>query len=239
MADPVRKEAPKPSQPRFGRLRAKDARDKRYRMLAIAPVTTRTKRNWSSSEPIWDQGSTPQCVAFSGDRVLVTRPIVTALTMSHSELYRACQLVDEWEGEDYDGTSVRACMKVFQSRGIISNYVWADTLEQAFPYLMEVGPIHFGCDWTENMMETDRAGFIQPDGEIVGGHAVMIKGYNGAKRCPDSSLGAYRIENSWGADWGQNGRCWISVPDMRKLVTGLEGWPADMASPTEIKVKPA
>src|SRR5215207_3967472 len=238
MAD-IRAQPLRPQHPRLGRLASKDERDLRYRMRSIARTTTRTSRSWSCAEPIYDQGNLPQCVAYGAKRVLVTRPIVTNTPYTFQQLYDLFQRADEWPGEDYDGTSVRAAMKVFQELGLIQSYVWAMSLAEMFPYLMEVGPCLIGVDWTKEMFYPDSRGFVHPTGVLEGGHALEVKGYKADKRCPDGTLGAYRWENSWGDDWGQDGRCWISVPDFEKLVKGLTGWPAELAAPTEFKVKPA
>jgi C1A family cysteine protease len=75
-----------------------------------------------------------------------------------------------------------------------------------------------GTDWHEGMLETDRHGFVHAAGFGVGGHAFVLKGANTRKRCPDGSLGAYRIANSWGTRWGDGGYAWLSIKDMRMLL---------------------
>jgi C1A family cysteine protease len=43
----------------------------------------------------------------------------------------------------------------------------------------------------------------------VGGHAVMISGYDDEIESNSGSKGAFRIKNSWGTDWGDSGYFWI------------------------------
>jgi len=43
----------------------------------------------------------------------------------------------------------------------------------------------------------------------LGGHAVTIIGYNDSLPTPDG-YGAFRLVNSWGTDWGDNGYFWMT-----------------------------
>jgi uncharacterized protein YrzB (UPF0473 family) len=45
-------------------------------------------------------------------------------------------------------------------------------------------------------------------------HAVTIVGWNDEKVIPGAeNPGAFYIQNSWGADWGESGYCWLSYED--------------------------
>lgn len=50
---------------------------------------------------------------------------------------------------------------------------------------------------------------------LEGGHAITIVGY-------DDSKHAFRLLNSWGPNWGDNGYMWISEDFIQKFA--LEGW---------------
>jgi hypothetical protein len=125
-------------------------------------------------------------------------------------LYKAAQQVDEWPGEDYDGTSVRAGAKVLRGLGFVSEYRWATTVEEVALALVSTGPVVLGTRWDEPMFEPDAAGFVHPDGKGVGGHAYLAIGVN-------RTLGRVRCLNSWG-DWGQGGRFWLSFSDLEELL---------------------
>lgn len=56
-------------------------------------------------------------------------------------------------------------------------------------------------------------------GDVVGGHAVSLVGYDDTKR-------AWLIRNSWGAEWGENGFAWISWDDDSGV--GSETWGFEM-----------
>ena len=60
-------------------------------------------------------------------------------------------------------------------------------------------------------------------GPSLGGHAIVIVGY-------DDSIECFRLLNSWGEDWGDHGLCWISYSALRQVAK--EGYVArDMVVP--------
>lgn len=158
------------------------------------------------------------CVAYSGNRYLESSPVRNK-PYAFTWLYRQCQMVDEWPGEDYDGTSVRALFKVLKREGLVSAYQWAFTVEPVIDHLLEIGPVVMGTNWYMDMMDPDRWGYLQPTGQSAGGHAWAIVGVSKTKVNPDGSFGAVRMVNSWGPNWGRDaGRAWITFKDLGKLI---------------------
>jgi C1A family cysteine protease len=47
--------------------------------------------------------------------------------------------------------------------------------------------------------------FPESGEKVIGGHAVVVVGYDDSVRCKNASKGALLIRNSWGASWGQQG----------------------------------
>ena len=43
---------------------------------------------------------------------------------------------------------------------------------------------------------------------LLGGHAMVAAGYDD-KRVIDMDIGAFKLRNSWGTDWGENGYGWL------------------------------
>ena len=197
----------------LGRLPAPDPRDEAFRLSALLPaVPTRTRRYYWSD---WfgDQGQTSACVGYAWAHWLVSGP-VTQVTQNWDDYayatYLDAQLVDEWPGEDYDGTSVRAGAKALQEAGFITEYRWAWTADVVVRAVLDVGPVVVGTVWTEGMfIPVD--GRIVPDGPTVGGHAYLIDGANAER-------GTVRIKNSWGRDWSINGRATMSIPHLSHLL---------------------
>ncbi len=59
------------------------------------------------------------------------------------------------------------------------------------------------------------------------GHAICIIGYDDTK-----FGGAFRVLNSWGTAWGQNGLCWMRYDDFGRFVKyGFEGFPLPDPNP--------
>jgi C1A family cysteine protease len=119
--------------------------------------------------------------------------------------------VDEWPGENYDGTSVRAAAKYLQKTGKIKSYYWAFDVNTLTNTVLNVAPVVVGTYWFYNMFYPDRNGLIRATGQIAGGHAYVINGVDTIKK-------QFRIKNSWGKTWGQGGHAFISFSDMDKLI---------------------
>lgn len=204
----------------LGRLHIPDERDANFPMSA--PEPTRTFRNWMVPGGISDQGRTSQCVSYACEALLRALPVVNAhrkdLAIDKAELYFEAQKVDQWPGENYDGTSVRAGFKVLTQRGFIGRYTWAWDSGAIARHVLEVGPVVVGTVWTRDMFRPDSHGYIWPTGSAVGGHAYLITACNMRRKNPDKTEGAFRLQNSWGKDWGQGGRAWLTLGSMDKLI---------------------
>lgn len=200
-------------QKKFGRLPAIDFRDRKF-LLEIPAKMPTTGIKYYFTRPAMNQGATPQCVAYSGEQFLLSGAVVNRMYKTPEQLYKECQAVDEWEGSNYDGTSVRALFKVLQGKKFISEYRWAFNLSAVVEHVLTTGPVVFGTNWYGSMMDTDALGYIRikSGSFIVGGHAYMVKGVNVKKQ-------ALRVINSWGRSWGQNGLAWLSFTDAERLIS--------------------
>lgn len=216
----------------FGRLPAIDFRDRAYLLKPVTAQVVHTNRYWRAGD-VLDQDGLPQCVAFAGQGFLLAGPVKNKMLHDPQWLYDQCQLADEWEGTDYDGTSVRALFKVLQREGLVSEYNWATDPLTTATHLLTAGPVVFGTNWYVGMEAPDEHGFIHATGGVAGGHAYLIVGCNVHKKCPDGSLGAFRMQNSWGLDWGRKGRAWIAFSDAAKLIAEY----GEVATSTELKLE--
>lgn len=159
-----------------------------------------------------DQGQEGACVGFSIAHEIAARPKVHPVTedVAH-QLYNTARQIDEWPGEDYEGTSVLAGVKAAQQAGYYTGYRWAFTLNEALAGISRQGPAVIGVWWHEGMWEPDAKGFIHRSGQRVGGHAILVNGVSVPKR-------AVRVHNSWGRDWGHNGEALLSWDDFAALL---------------------
>jgi len=72
--------------------------------------------------------------------------------------------------------------------------------------------------------------------DFLGGHAIALVGYNSHYPYKDKGIKAFKIRNSWGGDWGENGYAWIPAEILKKLMYRdpivIDGWNYDPDSAT-------
>jgi hypothetical protein len=204
----------------LGRLKSVDERDRNYLLprRAVAPPKIHYKY-WQSPTAL-DQGSTSSCVGHAWNVYLRCSPVRNTENIPDPYvIYNSAQLIDEWPGTDYDGTSVRAGVKFLKSQGFVSSYSWAFDAATIVNHILSSGVAVIGVDWYEGQMDTDKQGFIYPKGRAIGGHAVCLVGCSTTMKCPDGKVGAVTGVNSWGTSWGSiNGRFRLSIEDLDKLI---------------------
>lgn len=54
-------------------------------------------------------------------------------------------------------------------------------------------------------------------GQSYGGHAMTIVGYDDNKKSKSGKKGAYKLQNSWGTNWGDKGFGWVSYSMLAKV----------------------
>jgi C1A family cysteine protease len=229
--------------PALGRIASPvDMRDHNFLAAAIAPVPSSSlTRKRHFVPPAWDQGSTPQCVAYSGLMLLQAGHVRNkAVAASNAQgFYDACQDVDGFP-RPHDGSTIRAAMKVLQAQGYVEEYRWAYTVQDVAQWILTVGPAHLGTVWLNSMFDvTSYRGnkWIAWDANsgLAGGHAYLPFGVDLNKRCPDGATGAFEMQNSWGESWSDKGRAWLSF----KVMAALLAEDGEAACPREIVLKAA
>jgi hypothetical protein len=192
---------------RWGREAASDPRDQRF-LLKLTESNAQQK-TWFDQNWEGDQGPTPQCVGYAWAHWLDAEPI--RQFAKPDGIYSLAQFVDEWEGTDYEGTSVRAGAKVLQSLGFIGNYQWAFSVDQVVQAILQQGPVVVGTDWLQGMMKPDKSGMIRAKGKSLGGHAYVLTGV-------DRGKGVFKMKQSWGVSWGIRGRAYLPIEDFAILL---------------------
>lgn len=199
--------------PRLDRLVQFDARSRAFPIRALlAPTARPVSCTWRC--PIYlNQGDEGACCGFAVAHEAAAPPApVSGITedVARGVYYRA-RVLDDWPGEDYEGTSVLAAVKAGMERKWYAEYRWAFSLDDLILALGWRGPAVLGLNWYEGMMEADRLGYIHPTGTLVGGHAIMANGVSLKNR-------DIRLHNSWGPEFGLMGDAFISFEDLDRLL---------------------
>lgn len=220
-----------------------DPRDGQFRMLAAIPqIDLRIGRPapriapYRERSPL-DQGQTPQCVGYAGRGFLNAAPMMSRqdLPPTAEELYHAAQRNDEWPGESYDGSSVRGLMKAMQAAGLISSYVWGQTVTEALTWMNGgYGTTIVGTWWYPSMDNIDANGYIvepEPTATAVDGHCYRLNW--------SPHAGAILVVNSWGHVWGKrltNGLRSGMAYMRPRLLERLLREQGEIAAPTQVKI---
>ncbi len=219
-----------------------DPRSDGYRMLAAMPQVRAAQQPAPRLAPyreqsVLDQGMTPRCVGYSGRGFLNAAPMMSKMSQppSAEDLYFAAQDRDEWEGRDYDGTSVHGLMIAMQDAGLIKSYVWGQTVDEAVAWMNGgFGTIIAGTFWYPSMDHVDKDGYIvEPSSTAspVDGHAYRLN-WSPHKQ-------AILVVNSWGHVWGKplpNGVLSGMAYMRPRLLERLRREEGELAGPTQVKV---
>jgi hypothetical protein len=205
-----------------------DPRSLNYPARAVARNLARPSRRQWTPGPILDQGREGACVGFGWTAEALATPVrvdltrATELTWQQHDpdrmarsIYRRAQLIDEWEGENYEGTSVLAGAKAMREVRLLREFRWAFGVTDVIDAILTMGPVVLGTYWHEDMYEAP-GGVLTPGGAIVGGHAYLATGYTPNGRFIDGP--AITIQNSWGRSWGKDGIAEIKVSHLDALL---------------------
>jgi hypothetical protein len=192
------------------------------------PLLANISRYWIPGLSVLDQGSEGACVGFGVTGEAMASPVRQrfpkvqmtdgatwrdASEVMARKVYKEAQQIDEWEGDSYDGTSVRAGMLVGRERGWWDGFRWAFSMADLRAALEE-GPVVLGVLWTEGMYEA-LGGRLVVTGPAVGGHCILSTGYSANWRGGGPH---YRLRNSWGRSWGLNGSAYIKDSHLNKIL---------------------
>lgn len=169
-------------------------------------------RNWTPLG-ILDQGADGACVGFgcAGNCGCTPKPQKDVSNAVGLKLYHEAQTLDEWPGTNYDGTSLTGGMKALQKENRIGSYLWLQNAAQVALTIGYLSAVVIAVPWKQNMMDVDEDGLVHATGDDVGGHCVNLCGFNATSR-------RFKIQQSWGPDWGVKGFAWLSFDDLNVLL---------------------
>ncbi len=200
-----------------------DERSRGYsiRSLVGPPVPAR-RRMWRQGT-VLDQGTEGACVGFgwmgsylAAPKAASPQPDANAGARVALDVYSRAKKIDEFPGEDYSGTSVLAGAKIMQQDGRVSEYRWCFGIDDVRDAILTHGPVVIGVPWYEGMYETK--GLVQISGQNVGGHCILLTGYDPALKFGGTPREVFRWRNSWGKSYGLNGSAFIQASDLARLL---------------------
>lgn len=199
---------------KFGRIPSPpDERD--FQLTSFIPITLEPspkERNWEyPAENTLDQKNTTHCVGFSMANFGINLPTYTPYTNEDGhDFYYKCKIIDG-NPDSEAGSNLRSAAKVLRNVGAIDGYAFAYDLDTIKWWLLNRGPVIAGTVWTSNMNYPDENGVIEIGGQPLGGHAYLLNEWT-----EDGYIG---IQNSWGDDWGIDGKAYIKAEDFEELMS--------------------
>jgi hypothetical protein len=195
----------------LGRKPATDIRNLQHPMRRLLPAATTTlpeRKTWSFRGAPLDQGATGTCVAHAAAHFIRSAPMRHTRDIDPFQLYREAILLDEYPANDHEatsppdnkglqyGSSGTGGAKALDRRGILKEYLWAQTMREAIEWVLTRGPVMIGTNWYDSMFNPSAQGFakITPATTVAGGHEYLLLGANQRK-------GIATFVNSWGPRW--------------------------------------
>ncbi len=199
---------------------------------AIGDHVARKYVSWQPHKIRLDQQAEGSCVGFGWTAEMMARPAVVGgksgiiAGIDPNEfaraLYHRAQVLDDWPGEDYEGSSVIAGAKAVQEGGYISGYRWAFGIDDVIDALITSGPVVIGIPWFDSMYETRPSGLVEVDGSLVGGHCITLTAYHpGIRLFREGWTNRFEVvkwRNSWGRGYGRAGDGYVKVEDLAELL---------------------
>jgi hypothetical protein len=177
--------------------------------------------------PIYDQGNSPMCVAYSD---ATEQAAFDLIDQGHNYLWDFSYFF-RLIGGGPNGAILRNGLDRRLWRGyplkpagsgnsasshrIAAYYAVPRTQIDVQRAIFTRGVCILGIPWFNSWFYPDEGGFLPSPDYQVGGHAIAIIGY---------SPSAAHLQNSWGTGWSVDGRCWM--PWHYLLSAGWEVWKA-------------
>lgn len=220
----VRVELLEETEPHLGRLGRHIEHDPRSRAFSYeAPMKTLRTVMHRRRIPILDQGSLGSCTGNAAVGALGTDPIFGKLPSTHPTLnekeavavYKAATRLDGVAGvypPTDTGSTGLGVAKACVAAKLIAGYTHTFSLNQLLQALMRQ-PVIIGINWYSSFDRPSAAGSIsiRSGAYVRGGHEVVLDGY-------DASNVRVRGANSWSTSWGLNGRFYMSLKTLQRLL---------------------
>ncbi len=243
-----------------------DFRDRMYQpSLREVPPQLELDRYRRFGVPVLDQGAEGACTGFGlatmANYLLRRRESDPDVTLTSARMfYEMARRYDEWEGEDYDGSSARGAMKGWHKHGVCTEDLWsykpgrkgdlnperiADAAARPLGAYYRVNhkelvSIHtalaeIGVVYVTGVVHE---GWEQPDPKtgIITPRSPSTKSLGGhAFALVAYDHRGFWIQNSWGPDWGKDGFALLTYEDW--LSSANDAWVAQLGVPVTVGTK--
>lgn len=180
-----------------------------------ATIQTRT---WTRTLKAFQQGELGSCTGNGAVGVVCTEPYrqpgvryTQALARKvYTEASHHDTIVGAWPPRD-TGSTVLAAIKALKTLGLTKGYRWCFGLDDVLKALSTLGPVEVGLNWYEGFDQPDARGLVKVRGAMRGGHAFELLGVDAERKL------VWAI-NSWGPEWGLQGRFAFSWKDLDRLL---------------------
>lgn len=201
---------------RWGRHVEHDDRSRDY-PVAMCATRRPTDVLWPRYGRVLNQGGLGACTGMAMAAWLQCAPhcrtVADASQFTEEyaiKLYSLATELDDVPGSfppDDTGSTGLGVAKAARRLGEISVYRWAFTTAELLQALQH-GPVLAGMPWLSGMMRPNRRGTVSVSGNLVGGHEVLVRGFQD---------GRFVLSNSWGPEWGVGGDCRLNVDGWERL----------------------
>jgi len=187
----------------------------------ILPSQEPISKVWYTPQSL-NQGNTGGCAGFATTGIIraepgIQDPLEYDADFAITRLYWPAQMNDPFPGGEYpggdgsQGTTLVAVLSEARKQGLITGWKNAFSLEQMILGIGYRGPALMGTTWKDGMEYPNQDGRVHYNGRRLGGHAYICYGVN-------LRNGKVSFQNSWGANWGCNGRFWMSMGDVAAMI---------------------
>ena len=185
--------------------------------------STLVSQRWTRHVPTYDQGQLGSCVGNAVSGAVMTSPYfdqLTGITLTEQDaisVYSDATKIDSAPGQyppTDTGSDGISGAKIAVTRGWISGYQHAFTLNDALAALSTHGPVIVGTNWYSGMFNptTDGELTINAGDSIAGGHEYILDEID----VPNQRVW---MQNSWGTSWGVEGRAWMTWAMLQRLLS--------------------
>jgi hypothetical protein len=251
--------APAPQDARLGRVFRRDPRNAAWPLAEAVEALEPRGRGWPLRGGLISPQRRGSCTGHSAALDLKAipgplpafpvdaghppgaRPLADDYALAEA-LYEEARRQDEWDGEDYDGSSVVGAARAVRALGWRGEFRWAgeggsEPARDVLLALGHLGPVVLGTDWLSGMFDAGPGGLLDVSGHVAGGHAYLATGVVLSRSAKRARLGRgepVRGEplvygpQSWGPGWGRGGWWAMWLDDLAGLLANPpSGWPGE------------